>query len=309
MSRFLSSDRASSILATKFISKLAADNNVSKFLDQFEQIGDDDVCGHSVCKSMFRSWQSIISMHPDPSYYTLDTTNSSEKGIISIDKMRLESDLWTRVFLDFTWSKLNSGQWNGVSLIWREMYATAALFKGIALLSHGRAQESLGEIDRGILLGAPVFSNALTSFASTLTREISAIEQGSYNTSCGKEIHVNMSNQAFFHQSGEQEGKEGIGKVVFKNYGFYHKPKTWTITQSNDGTSYSRGNNWSVIPIMNMKQKVSVVNCPSLEEFYCNFMMRSSPVVLSGVMDDWPAYAKRKWRYVHPMCNDQCTSS
>ncbi len=52
------------------------------------------------------------------------------------------------------------------------------------------------------------------------------------------------------------------------------------------------------VPLVDMARRIATVQCPTLEEFYDQFMHQSRPVVLTGAMDHWPSYAEQKWRLV-----------
>ena len=90
-----------------------------------------------------------------------------------------------------------------------------------------------------------------------------------------------------------------IGKIVLKNYSSFHEPSSGSIVRVAAGDC-SRANvaDLSTTPLIDMTRRIMVATCPSLEEFYCRYMMNSVTVVISGAMDHWPAYSERKWRYV-----------
>ena len=46
---------------------------------------------------------------------------------------------------------------------------------------------------------------------------------------------------------------------------------------------------------VNGSLKIPQIYCPTLETFHQSFMSSETPVVLTGVLDVWPAYAARKW--------------
>ena len=298
----------SSTLAKEFTVNAAAGNRVSKFLGKLEQV--DDVCAQSVCQALHKSWDSILSKYsvlsnPDASDWCSESTaNPPVEGAASLTESSIP---WAQIALDFSWSKLNGGYWKDVPLVWREAYATAALFKAIGLLSVGRLQESLSEIDKGILLGAPVFCNVLQRFASTLTREIKEIEQiSSFDDISNSHVNICQKQQVLEgHCSTNGMDNSGIGKVVFKNYSSYQKSSSHCVVETSitgqlhdDGGS-SLCTDLSIVPLLDMTRRIAVDNCPSLEEFYQKYMMNSTPVVISGAMDHWPAYATKKWRYSH----------
>lgn len=294
---------SSSALAREFTASVATDDCVSKFLDKLEQV--DDVCAHSICEALYRSWCTLLSMY-DVRHNVNTSPSRSQRTVNPLGEgtsvtTSHTNTLWAQIALDFTWSKLNGGHWKDVPLIWRESYATSALFVALGLLEVGRLREALSEIDRGILLGVPVFIDATKCFAVTLTHEIQEVEQ---NSRCGDNTfksYVSVSQRGLVegHCNVKQMDNSGIGKVVFRNYSSYHNSSTHSTVRTcqscgDGGTSLCT--DLSIIPVLDMTRKITVVNCPSLEEFCHRYMRNSTSVVISGVMDHWPAYATKKWR-------------
>lgn len=282
-------------LAREFTANVTTDDCLSTFLDKLAQV--DDVCAHSVCEALYRSWHTLLSMYAVQ--HNANTFPSRREESTSHSNL-----LWAQIALDFTWSKLNYGHWKDVPLIWREAYATSALFKALGLMKIERLREALSELDKGIILGAPVFINAVKCFAVTLTREIQEIERNMSHGDDSFEPHMNVCQRGYVVGSHcvQRTEDSGIGKVVFRNYTLYHKASTHSVMrkvttcQSCCDAGTSLCTDLSIIPLIDMTQRIAVVNCPSLEEFYLRYMMSSTSVVISGVMDHWPAYATRKWR-------------
>ena len=277
-------------LAATFASKIAAGNSVSRFLDNLEL--DSDVYGHSLCQALRKSWQSIAQG------LNVSDSNRVEKAFSTTDFT--SSLLWAQIALDFAWSKLNSGSWRDVGLVWRKVYATAALFKAISLLSVGGPQEALSETDKGILLGAPVFGDALKNFASILSHQI----QHTTSPSDDLSTCVTQSSLVDIQPAGKCPR---IGKIVFKNYSSYQEPSTGPVVRASAADHSNDVADVSTVPLIDMARRIMVVNCPSLEEFYCKYMMNSTSVVVSGGMDHWPAYSERKWRCVIVIVCNICT--
>ena len=287
---------SSAAMAKDFLSKTAADSSVSRFLDGLEQA--DDVCSHSLCQALRRSFQSLMVSYTVCSSIAEGDTSAWEKESES-------GRLWAEIALDFTWRKLNSNHWKDVELIWREAYATAALFKALSLLRDGQAQEALIEIDKGILLGAPVFGDILKQFASALANEAQVVQLVSSKQDDKHTLEANTSPLETDSDLGQANTcKSEVRKVVFRNYRPYCKsPSREKVvvsvgTQPRDSVEGSLSVDPSTVPLIDMTRRIPVVNCPSLEEFYHNHMMCSSSVVISGVMDHWPACTTRKWRYI-----------
>ena len=298
---------SSTTIAKEFLSKAAAENSVSPFLDRLEQV--NDVYSHSLCQALHRSWHSLIVSYTvstgSPSSFEEDAVNSLVEGSTSICQNECESGrLWAEIALDFTWRKLNSNHWKDVELIWREAYATAALFKALSLLREGQVKEALIETDKGILLGAPVFDDILKRFASTLTNELQKLPQTSDKQDRGTLEANNFPLDGDSDLGQTNTCKSEVRKVVFRNYSTYCTSLSHDMnipTHLHCSTEGSPSVDPATIPLIDMTRRVAVVNCPSLEEFYHNHMMSSTSVVISGAMDHWPACTTRKWRYIHQL--------
>lgn len=235
---------------------------------------------------------------------------------------------WSRVATEFIWEQLNTGDWKDVAVEWRQAYSLATLLTAMALVRKGRVQEALQEVDRGLLMGAPVLENALQSLASVLTAEVQKSSVcGARDLSQGREERELSCTKSTEEDPVSRSNVKR--KVVFKNYGqFKHggytellvSPTETTITDPNDqpvpkrprtdATDNLAEDSWSgpcsscpvesvsSPPLSEHPHSVPVVHCPSLETFLQQYMLTSTPVVVAGVMELWPAYAERKWRYV-----------
>ena len=239
---------------------------------------------------------------PHPAFPTLCTAIRNAKNLLCGDSCDA-SLKWAQVVMDFTWEQLNTGNWKDVSVGWREMYSIAALLKAANLSKKRLLREALVELDKGILMGAPVFDNALHSFATTLTSQI-----------CTESISADLPDT----QAASATHKPR--KVVFKNYKHFQTTSNESPVQKQSSeeerctlpgakklkmnessvvkqaTPSHPSNLGSIIPLLDPSLRVPVVHCPSLETFHQQFMETATPTVITGAMDHWPAYSARKWR-------------
>lgn len=237
-------------------------------------------CSESVCKALKTSWQQLQSGN------------------------LLHSKHWAQVALDYAWERLNTGSWKDVSIVWREVYSTAALLKAACLVKDGEMQGALVELDRGILLGAPILDSALHSLAATLTANVqisslSATADGttsmtSHTTATGISIRTDMTVKDISLSQGKK-------KIVFKNYKHF-KESDETISPRDSKRPrmevdvHDLASRTANVPLVDPAHRLPLVYLPSLETFHQRYMLSSTPVVMSGVMDEWPAYSARKWR-------------
>ena len=190
-----------------------------------------------------------------------------------------DSAFWAQVALDYAWERLHSGHWENVELGWRQAYSLAALLKALHLHlaqgppgGGGRSEEALAELDKGLLMGAPILNHALHELATALKAEREAPPPG--------------------------RGKK-IGRVKFRNYTpISSSSAPGESTSSNTKPQTSLAVSAKDVPLIDMARRVSVEYCPPLVEFRQRHMLPSVPVVITGAMDHWPAYAEKKWRQV-----------
>lgn len=229
----------------------------------------------SVCKALELSWQYLES----------GSTVASRQ--------------WAQVALDYSWEQLNMGKWEDVSLVWREVYATAALLKALGLAREGERQSALEELDRGILLGAPILDSALHSFATSLS--------SSMHSSSGSSTTSGTTETVRGEASGGAEPsvvRGGRRKIVFRNYKQFRESSE-SVIHSDKAKRPRMGINVHdlalrkvSVPLIDSEHRIPLVYLPSLGVFHHNYMVTRTPVVISGAMDTWPAYAGRKWRQV-----------
>ena len=216
----------------------------------------------SVCKALHTSWQELQAGH----------TELSEQ--------------WAQVALDYSWERLNMGNWEDVGVEWRKVYATAALLKALGLARTGETERALETLDRGILLGAPILDSALHKFASSLTLRIATDNKSSATDSEDKELCRSTPSR-------EATSK----KIVFRNYkplgGPAGKKKPRVEIDVHDLVSRTAN-----VPLVDPVRRIPLVYLPPLEVFRQNYMLPHTPVVISGALDTWPAYSARKWRYI-----------
>ena len=107
-----------------------------------------------------------------------------------------------------------------MDVIWRELYSTCSFLKAVALVKKGEWQAALLELDKGILMGAPILDNALHSFARALTAEIQACstEAAPGEPSISAIVQQKRSSATQPQQSCGAVPREGKRQIVFRNY-------------------------------------------------------------------------------------------
>lgn len=211
----------------------------------------------------------------------MDFSSSSHSNHGSSDESLSDSAFWAQVALDFSWEQLHTGHWEDVKPFWRQAYALAALLKALNLYLKEKREEALVEIDKGILLGAPVINNSLHVVAAMLNKEILREE-------------VERKGVATVEDNGDVSmdyDVRKIGKVRFRNYTpMSESSRTKKLCLARSINDLDR------VPLIDMARRISVTYCPSLESFHQHHMIPSVAVVISGAMDHWPSYTEKKWK-------------
>lgn len=196
------------------------------------------------------------------------------------------------VVQEFSWERLHIGHWRDVSFSWRKLYSIASLLKAACLVRFSKFHEGLVEIDKGILLGANILDKSLHSFAKVLTSDIQNI------LSCGEgwcKLPPDKAGSTLCDNIQKVDTKSSlkIGKVTFRNY----RPSLNTVLPI---TTHHKNNSKSILPsdtpLVDVRYRIPLLNCPTLETFYKEFMTTNTPIVLTGIMDHWPAYSAKKWK-------------
>ena len=293
MSNTHTSSNSSSADVQDFIKRLDESGDVTELLKTIlVSASDIHPSSNSLCQALQNSW-SGLTQNLSPSSPTKLPTNT-RKGAGNYECTEESNDhhinipsskFWAQVALDYSWEQLHIGHWQDVKMFWRQAYALAALLKSLNLLIAGKKEDALHEIDKGILMGAPIINNSLCGIASMISREITL---GGKNDD--PDVTVVPSNS---------EGTvKKIGKVRFRNY----EPSSDLSIEQKRKKSCDSPTRVKLtcdacdVPLIDMERRIPVINCPSLEDFYQDHMTPSVPVVISGAMDHWSSYAEKKWR-------------
>lgn len=240
-----------------------------------------------------------------------ESVSETEKQEASVGQPPSSSSLfWAQVALNYSWEQLHSGHWKDVRLCWREVYALAALLKALSLcLVGGGEQQALVEIDKGILMGAPIMNNSLHNVAAMLSKKLAPDVTQEVGVATASDVGGASTMHVDSEVTEGDDTRRKIGKVKLRNY----KPtpdsserkrrKSSSVSDPLSPrmcevpcTSGVRTCEVSHLPIIDMSRRIPVLHCPSLEEFHLRHMAGRVPVVISGALDHWPAYAERKWR-------------
>lgn len=297
-------------LVREFIKTLHSSGEVPVLLHSVETSASEAarLAGHALCHALRSSWASLLLGEAVSTPRNRCTATNGEDGSPS-------SMYWAQVAQEYSWEQLHTGHWKDVKRFWKEAYSFASLLKGLNFYHQGRMAECLVEIDMGILMGAPVFNNSLHTVAAMVSKELEAskgvvLVEGELSACEG--VVLAQEGTALddtdyvvgMRESAKPPNK--IGKVTFRNYRPNSDSTKKRKVRSSSPLACSTANTPLVdmarrvhvanTPLIDMARRVPVAHCPSLEEFHQRHMAVSVPVVVSGAMDSWPAYAERKWK-------------
>ena len=164
-----------------------------------------------------------------------------------------------RILLDFTWERLNIGDWKDVDISWRYVFTISSTLASISqyrlLVSDNRYSFDIvmKTCDYGLLMGAPVCDNILARLSVALQIDF-------------KERH----GEGIQEPSKKSEvDTEQISKKIKLDI--------------------------EEIPVTDPDNEVKRCHCPSLEKFTRDILPQNEPCIITGAMDYWPALSSRKW--------------
>ncbi|XP_062579825.1 lysine-specific demethylase 8-like [Saccostrea cucullata] len=166
--------------------------------------------------------------------------------------------------LDYTWEKLNTGYWKDVDINWRYVYTI-----GSAVLSVSKYltknddscedfyKELMKTVDTGILMGAPVLDNVLERLMCAFN-----------------DIYKEFTKT-------KQISKR---KLIVQNNEVVEKVKKCKSELKNEKLH------------VDSNREIRRCCCPSLETFQSQYLTSHTPVILTGLMEHWPAMTgARSW--------------
>ena len=170
-----------------------------------------------------------------------------------------ECETKCKILLDYTWERLNIGDWKDVSVSWRYVYTVTSTLASISkyhiLVEDNKLifDDVMKACDYGLLMGAPLCNNILARLSVALQKD--------------------------YKSRTETQSKDSIAEKEQTS-----EPKSKKLKIDADKT-----------PRIEPKQEIERCHCPSLETFTREFLSRKRPVIITGAMDFWPALSSRQW--------------
>ena len=170
-----------------------------------------------------------------------------------------ECETKCKILLDYTWERLNIGDWKDVSVSWRYVYTVTSTLASISkyhiLVEDNKLifDDVMKACDYGLLMGAPLCNNILARLSVALQKD--------------------------YKSRTETQSKDSIAEKEQTS-----EPKSKKLKIDADKT-----------PRIEPQQEIERCHCPSLETFTREFLSRKRPVIITGAMDFWPALSSRQW--------------
>ena len=226
---------------------------------------------------MSNVWQVCVESHVGISEITNFMANlkkAAEKydqqlliGIISSHDKCSYKDLES--YSHFVWEKLNTGHWRDISIIWRQLFAVIKILQIMKISRCLTAKYEFKEevikdlikmCDMALLMGAPILNHLCGKLASSLSKLILS------------NIDYSYAEKSFPNEC-NYEG-ECAAKVIKLEQCSYPRPQNPLKVK--------------FLPCMNDM---------NLEDFLEHNFIKEIPVLLSGLMDSWPAVSKWSVQY------------
>ena len=211
--------------------------------------------------------------------------------------------------LDYVWEELNTGYWKDVDICWRKAYTLSTFLKVLCQIGIGeRRDEVFKTCDMGLLMGAPVHDNVLVKVMIVLQEaKFSFHEQNKSLAECTEVcVDCNLENyrkvKVPIKRKWRDELNDGtaskeinvgsIEKVQFQESSALQNEKS--KTEKKEGLEIFVSADKYPFGLAGSKSIVRISN-PSLQNFYTNFMIKSTPVVIENAISHWPAMSGRQW--------------
>ncbi|KFD49444.1 hypothetical protein M513_09711 [Trichuris suis] len=93
-----------------------------------------------------------------------------------------------KFLLDVAWEKFNIGHWSEVNICWRRLHTLATYLQTMHLWAVGSLKEAMQSCDKGLILGAPLRQFTLTTIATQIHSELSAVEPCPLPSKCSSSV-------------------------------------------------------------------------------------------------------------------------
>ncbi|CDW53161.1 lysine specific demethylase 8 [Trichuris trichiura] len=212
------------------------------------------------------------------SYWVISVLHKAFEALRSKDYLTTQK--LCKFLLDIAWEKFNIGHWSEVNICWRQLHTLVTYVQTMYLWAVGSLKEAMQSCDKGLILGAPLRQFSLTTIATEIHAELSAVEPCSLPSKCSSttrnldKITIMLYGRNLIIQIGEK----------VRNFKFC----IFTVV---DQANFCFG--------INLRAEVKRIHCPSMTQFDREYLhsVQQKPVVIEGALDCWPAFQKWNLEY------------
>ncbi|XP_071820540.1 lysine-specific demethylase 8-like isoform X1 [Apostichopus japonicus] len=179
-----------------------------------------------------------------------------------VDGKYESSEIKSEELLEYCWEHLNTGHWKDVNIAWRKTYSLASLMKAESILEQAHREGSGLE-------------NLLKLRKSLRVCDMGILMGAPVMDDVLPRMAVKLQQMV------TERDKTGVRKE--------HPTNSRTTTVKKQRTTSQ------IRPVLSSTKLIQRVFCPSIAVFQSEFMERAEPVILTGVIDRWPAMTSRKW--------------
>jgi len=176
-----------------------------------------------------------------------------------------------------SWAKLHTGYWKDVDLVWREIYSASSLLLALCIAVYNDVQKSFLQIedaikilDFALLMGAPNNREHIHSLIDYFCQQYDQNKTFSL-----------PSEKCVEKRGLEDETENSVSRKKAKL-----EPK---IKPRNKIISDTLG-----VPAISKDFEVPRITPPSVETFFREYMSKGRSVILTHLVDHWPALSKWK---------------
>lgn len=173
----------------------------------------------------------------------------------------------SKPLLDYIWEKLNTGDWKDVSITWRQAYTVVSILKGCseALLSF--KEDNLKELRMPYSM-----EDAIKTLDMGLLMGAPILDN--VLTKLVKVVH-DLSNVNHKSYSSDRPSS-------------YKRFKVESVKRTETEEDF-------VTIEINKSKEICRRSCPPLDVFNTDFKNKGIPLIISDVINHWPAFNVRKW--------------
>eukprot|EP01102_Stenamoeba_stenopodia_P008237 TRINITY_DN234_c5_g1_i1.p1 TRINITY_DN234_c5_g1~~TRINITY_DN234_c5_g1_i1.p1 ORF type:complete len:509 (+),score=155.15 TRINITY_DN234_c5_g1_i1:47-1528(+) len=183
---------------------------------------------------------------------------------------------------EITWEQLHMGHWKDVAIEWRELYSYANYLKALCEMWFDRRRDAIKTLDLALMMGGPSLHDVINDLIQRIDDDYNDGVGGAEVASRKKR----KTNAGYEHMGEKEEDSDSEADSSDE----YLEEEEEEVQVTDDLPS--------LVKEMRADRQIVRIRTPSMETFLRQHMLPRTPVILTGVMETWPAYAEdssRRW--------------